>query len=105
MHDIRYEYHWDCEVGEDAVSFLDQGQQAELGDEEVGDAAGECSEDLGAADFAWDFGCTASLSEAVVDSFYHGGDHVDSGGDGAEDDQNGDQRCHEFTADTLLNHE
>ena len=105
MHDIRHENNRDCEIREDTVGFLDQGQQAELGDEEVGDAAGEGGEDLGAVDFAWGFGCAASLGEAVVDSFYHGGDHVDGGGNGAEDDQDGDQRCHEFTADALLDHE
>ena len=52
MHHIRHENDRDCEVGENAVRFLDQRQQAELGDEEVCDAASEGGEDLGAADFA-----------------------------------------------------
>ena len=41
---------------------------------------------------------------AEVDSFDHGGNHVDGCGYGTEDDQYGNQRCHEFTADALLNH-
>lgn len=36
--------------------------------------------------------------------FDHGGNHVDGCGYGTEDDQYGNQRCHEFTADALLNH-
>ena len=52
MHHIRHENDRDCKVGENAVRFLDQRQQAELGDEEVCDAASEGGEDLGAADFA-----------------------------------------------------
>ena len=52
MHHIRHENDRNCEVGENAVRFLDQRQQAELGDEEVCDAAGEGCEDLSAADAA-----------------------------------------------------
>ena len=52
MHHIRHENDRDCKVGENAVRFLDQRQQAELGDEEVCDAASEGGEDLGASDFA-----------------------------------------------------
>ena len=52
MHHIRHENDRDCEVGENTVRFLDQRQQAELGDEEVCDAASEDGEDLGASDFA-----------------------------------------------------
>ena len=52
MHHIRHENDRDCKVGENAVRFLDQRQQAELGDEEVCDAASEDGEDLGASDFA-----------------------------------------------------
>ena len=47
---------------------------------------------------------SASFSETGVDSFDHGGNHVDGCGYGTEDDQYGNQRCHEFTADALLNH-
>lgn len=32
MHHIRHENDRDCKVGENAVRFLDQRQQAELGD-------------------------------------------------------------------------
>lgn len=104
MHHIRHENDRDCEVGENAVRFLDQRQQAELGDEEVCDAASEGGEDLGAADAARCFWFSASLCKAGVDSFDHGGNHVDGCGYGTEDDQYGNQRCHEFTADALLNH-
>ena len=104
MHHIRHENDRDCEVGENAVRFLDQRQQAELGDEKVCDAAGEGCEDLSAADAARCFWFSASLCKAGVDSFDHGGNHVDGCGYGTEDDQYGNQRCHEFTADALLNH-
>lgn len=33
MHHIRHENDRDCKVGENAVRFLDQRQQAELGDD------------------------------------------------------------------------
>lgn len=104
MHHIRHENDRDCEVGEDAVRLLDQRQQAKLCDKEVRDAADKRGKDLGAADFACGFCSAASFSEAVVDSFDHGGNHVDGCGYGTEDDQYGNQRCHEFTADALLNH-
>ena len=104
MHHIRHENDRDCKVGENAVRSLDQRQQAELGDEEVCDAAGEGCEDLSAADAARCFWFSASLCKAGVDSFDHGGNHVDGCGYGTEDDQYGNQRCHEFTADALLNH-
>ncbi|MEI3273955.1 MAG: hypothetical protein V8R97_01980 [Fusicatenibacter saccharivorans] len=55
MHHIRHENDRDCKVGENAVRFLDQRQQAELCDEEVCDAASEGGEDLGASDFACGF--------------------------------------------------
>ncbi len=104
MHHIRQENDRDCKVGENAVRFLDQRQQAELGDEEVCDAASEGGEDLGAADFACGFCSAASFSETGVNSFDHGGNHVDGCGYGTEDDQYGNQRWHEFTADALLNY-
>lgn len=82
MHHVRHQDDRDCQVCQDAVRLLDQRQQTKLCDEEVCDAA----------------------SEGGVDSFDHGGNHVDGCGYGTEDDQYGNQRCHEFTADALLNH-
>ena len=104
MHHVRHQDDRDCQVCQDAVHLLDQRQQTKLCDKEVRDAADKRGKDLGAADFACGFCSVASFSEAVVDSFDHGGNHVDGCGYGTEDDQYGNQRCHEFTADALLNH-
>ena len=104
MHHVRHQDDRDCQVCQDAVRLLDQRQQAKLCDKEVRDAADKRGKNLGAGNFAWGFGISPSLGEAVVDSFYHGGNHVDGGGDSTKNDQNRNQRCHKFTADALLNH-
>ena len=50
MHQIWDQDHRDREVGEDAVSTLDQGQETELGDGEIYDAADQGCKDLMAGD-------------------------------------------------------
>lgn len=60
MHQIWDQDHRDREVCEDAVRTLDQGQETELGDGEIYNAANQGCKDLVAGDlslrrFAWCF--------------------------------------------------
>ena len=80
MHHVRHQDDRDCQVCQDAVHLLDQRQQTKLCDKEVRDAADKRGKDLGAADFACGFCSAASFSETGVDSFDHGGNHVDGCG-------------------------
>ena len=50
VNHIRDENHRDGQIGDAAVGFLNEGQQAELGDAEVHDAAEEGGEDFLAGD-------------------------------------------------------
>ena len=96
----------DGQVGDGTVGALDQGQQAELGDAEIRQAAYQGDHDGLQDRFSliserFFFVCLDRVSNTPD----HGGDHVDSGRHCPQDDQYGNERSQNTGAHTLLHHE
>ena len=118
MNHIWNQDYRDGQVSDDAVRPLNEGQQSELGDAEVHDAADEGGDDFLAGNTRAGLSCVVFVGESFIlrlwrgcflfitaDSFHHGGDHVYRRGDSAQDDEDGDERRHKGSAHAVLYHE
>ena len=119
MHQIWDQNHRDREVREDAVRTLDQGQETELGDGEIYNAADQGCNDLVTGDLSLRrFACvfhgfsgqnsflsvSTSGFDSAADPPHHRSHHIDRRGDCPENNKDRDQRCHKCLSDTILNH-
>ena len=102
MHDIRDQDHRDCQICDQAVCLLYKGQETELCDAKIYDAAYKRRKDLFLSDLQLRCLCFCFLT---ADPRYHGCDHIHRGRHCAEDDKQGDQGRHKRCAHAFLDHQ
>lgn len=105
MHDIRHQDDRNGEIRKEAVCFLDQGQQSELRDAEIHQTADQCDHDLAGGDLLFSgrsAGVCRIFFQTIRHTLDHGSNHIDCGGDGTKDDQDGDERCHKSFSNAIL---
>ena len=106
MNDVGDQDDRNRQIGDCTVGLGDQGQQAELGDAEIRQAAAQGDQDRLQDGFALIGLCLFfRCLDRVSDAPDHGGDHVDGSCHGAQNDQDGNNGSQDRGADAMLHHE